>query len=227
MVVSTLIGIDCDIAWSSEVLIISTDSKVKAKKLLHRFSTIIAEWAFRLRVESAIIKYPDGYYRIPAILNEDLRTMMDAKKLVIPNAPGIYIGEIGIYTTNLLNTLTELLTRKEADLGLVRVRDNLQIVLTQGASLSLGTEDINDCVRLKRSDYWHPADLVEFNRHWQQQLKDDGSNVIEYTYRALRNPLVSKSDWGQYTTRYRLISDGDELYHLAETLEVIPISVSV
>lgn len=95
-------------------------------------------------------------------LNEDLKLMTN--NLILPNSPGLYLGEIGIYTVNLLNTLTELITRKDADLGLVRVRDNLQIVLTQGASLSLGTEDVADCVKLNRSDYWNAEDLAEFNR---------------------------------------------------------------
>ena len=223
MEVNTLLGIDCEIAWTTEALIVNANSKAHAKKLLHQVSYILAEWASRLRQDAAIIKYPGGFYRIPATLNQELKLMTN--NLVLPNSPGLYLGEIGIYTVNLLNTLTELITRKDADLGLVRVRDNLQIVLTQGASLSLGTEVGSDCVKLNRSDYWNSEDLAEFNREWKRELREDGTNFIEFTYRALRNPLVSKTDWGRYTTRYQLISDASELYHFAETLEVNPISL--
>lgn len=93
--------------------------------------------------------------------------------------------------------------------GIVRLSDQRQVVMSSGMSgVLLAGVGIAETTNWRRPEFWHPADLSEFNRDWQNQ-----SRQIEYSYR-IRKPR-SADPWEQYTSRFRLLQGEDGLaYHL-------------
>lgn len=136
--------------------------------------------------------------------------------------PKIYLGEVKIYTPQFLYTLASLTEGSGERLGLVRVQDNLQIAVTAGMSAHLGSFDLQPNTKVKREEYWYLPDLHEFTRVWQRDLSENG--VLEFKYKALTNAVINKTDWSQFTTRYKLIRDGNEYYHYAQILDVASIA---
>lgn len=127
----------------------------------------------------------------------------------------------------LLDVFGEMLTSPSRSLGLVRLRDERQISVSGGAGGQfLIGKTVEQAVKQYRADYWHPADLAQFNRDWQQSLSVGGGTWFEATYRCF-DPLAPAYRRGpefcnhEFTTRYRLVEGGNgELYHYCENLGV-------
>lgn len=123
----------------------------------------------------------------------------------------------------LLDVFGMMLSSPERSLGLVRLADERQISVNGGANgkYLIGMTQA-EAVRLKREDYWHPADLYEFNQNWRQRMSVSGEQWFEWRYRSFdpmaENPGPNKCDYW-FITRYRLI-EGPRggLFHLAENL---------
>ena len=211
-----------NVSFTSNTLIIDLPRRVDARAVIIKLENHFALWANLMGKKFAVVRSRLGEVRIPASL-----AVFDAVKgesMISTQFPGLYLGqEIKIYSSDFLRSLLDLLERKDSISGLVRLRDNAQLVLTHGSALSLGVTDASDYTRLRREDYWHLEDLADFNREWRQQLREDSSNSIEFTYRALDNPLDPNGDWVRCVSRYRLLKDGSELYHQAECLDFAPI----
>ncbi|MDF5726621.1 MAG: hypothetical protein PUP92_00940 [Rhizonema sp. PD38] len=159
----------------------------------------------------------------PIEIEDWMHQLKEANKMTA-GLPGLYLGtEIKVYGSNFLRMLLELIERKDENAGIARLRDNKQLILTAGSATAMGLEDATPLTNLRREDYWNLEDLAEFNREWQQQLREDGTNSIEFTYRALDNPLDSNGGWVRQTTRYSLFVDGAELYHRAQALDVVAV----
>ncbi|MBR8840286.1 MAG: hypothetical protein DSM106950_41425 [Stigonema ocellatum SAG 48.90 = DSM 106950] len=143
--------------------------------------------------------------------------------------PKVYLAEVKIYTPEFAMALSNLIENSDMNLGIVRLSDNVQIGLTRAMSGLLGVSDLSPNTKVRREDYWHPHDLYDFTQIWKRQLNTDGTSILEYRYRALRNSVISKTDWNSYVTKYRLLQDGEEFYHLSEVVatEPIPAPVSV
>ncbi len=180
----------------------------------------VTEWADRFNQE-ILIFYPGCKqpYRIPSPI-ETYQEIQEMTNLLLPR---LYIGKIEVYTPEFIGSLQRMMERSCERLGLVRVRDNKQILMSFANSQHLQATDLNQNVALKREDYWNRDDLEAFNQLWHQELRHDGSNSIEFTYRALTNVVQSQTDWSKFTTRYRLLADGQEIYQYAELLDVVPI----
>jgi hypothetical protein len=90
--------------------------------------------------------------------------------------------------------------------ALVNWQTQKQVVLTQAcAQIPIG-DQLADCLRYSRHDYWVKADLDEFMRQCRQQLNDDGSNSLEFKY--LTFDPTTGDDWIEIVGRYRMIDAG-------------------
>lgn len=132
-------------------------------------------------------------------------------------------GEVKVNRA-LLDVFGEMLSNPDRSLGLVRLRDERQIVLNGGGNgRFLGTATVSEAARLHRADYWHPGDLAEFNRDWQRELSV-GGGWIERSYRSFtlggESQRLRRFD-KLFTTRYKLVQgERGELFHFCENLGI-------
>jgi len=217
---------ECDlIQWvrlGHASLTLEAPSHDLARKILYSKAPMLAQWAIKFGYDAININFPeaDRPFRVPvSLLRSYTKEIFYMSSFSVP---GIYIGEIKVYTPDFLRTLSQLLERKNERLALIRVQDNLQIGVTAGMSTHLGSLDLQPNTRVRREEYWLASDLHEFNQTWKRDLSEDG--VIEFSYRALTNSVVSKEDWSKFTTKYKLFRDGNEYYQMAEILAIEPIS---
>lgn len=205
-------------------LTLQAPSRTFARNILYYQSHTLARWAINFGFDAININFPeaDRPFRVPVSVIANLKNKENLNMNNIISAPGLYLGEIKVYTPDFLRTLANLFERRNDRFAVVRVSDNLQIAVTAGMSGHLGSVDLQPNTRVKREEYWFPEDLYEFNRTWMRDLSED--TPIEFTYRALTNSVVSKEHWSKFTTKYRLIGDGNEHYHMAEILAIEPIT---
>lgn len=212
------------VSFTSNALIINLPGQVDALALIIKQENLFALWAKLMDKKFALVRSHLGDFKIPASLavSDALR-----RDLIMTNTlefPSLYLGsEIKVYGSNFLRMLLELIERKDENAGIARLRDNKQLILTAGSARAMGVEDATPLTNLRREDYWNLEDLANFDREWRQQLRVDGTNSIEFTYRALDNPLDPNGGWVQQTTRYSLFVDGTELYHRAQALDVVAV----
>ena len=182
----------------------------------------VCEWSIKFE-QDILIFYPGCKqpYRVPTPVST--LSFGDFKIVTNLNVPGLFIGKIEIYTPEFLTALQKMMARSSERLALIRVSDNRQLVMSVGNSHHLQSTYLNPNVTLVREDYWNLSDLDDFNRLCRQELREDGSNTLEFTYRALTNQVRSLTNWSKFTTRYRLIFDGTEAYQQAEILNITPI----
>lgn len=198
-------------------VIFDTPSKAKAREIIHYKGWAYQQLAYCLNQRFALVRFPGGEYCLPSRNFGDMSNDTLLAKL--------YLGEVQIYTPHFLKTLAELTERSSDRLALVRVRDNLQLAITAGMNTHLRTFDLQPNTKVKREEYWYLPDLHEFTRTWQRDLSEDG--YIDFTYKALTNAIIDKTDWSQFTTRYKLLRDGNEYYHHAQVLDIKPIASPV
>lgn len=212
----------CQLATSAkfthDAIFLDADaSGYSVRTLLRLFEVPLATWAKTFDKKHIILKSAGKEVRVPASIAKTRGKMMSNN---LTSFPGLYLGgEIKIYTSNFLRSLSELLEQKDSSVGLARLRDNAQLCLSQGSAAFMGLADASPLTRLRREDYWNLEDLDSFNREWRQVLREDGSNSIDFKYRALHNPLDPSEGWGLCVTRYSLLVDGSEAYHKALNLE--------
>jgi hypothetical protein len=216
---------DYTIRFSDYAFIIEVPNLVSARKLVYQHCYSLALTALKFSKEMVEIRCSGcNSFQIPAYLGLDHIYRKDFMNST--DFPGLYLGqEIKIYSADFLRALLNLFEKKDTNSGLVRLRDNAQLVLTHGSALNLGLEVVDSYTRLRRDDYWQPQDLQDFNREWMQILREDGSNYIEYSYLALLDPINDQDErleWGRFTSRYRLLKDGTQLYHQCEALDYAP-----
>jgi hypothetical protein len=112
-----------------------------------------------------------------------------------------------------LKTAVEM-GESESRWGLVRLSDGRQVIMSSGMSgVLLAGVGIESTTNWKRHEFWHPADLLDFERDWRRQLELEGNSHIERRYR-IHKPNT-QDPWEYYTSSYRLIRGEDGLlYHL-------------
>lgn len=110
--------------------------------------------------------------------------------------------------------------------GIVKWTTQKQVILTADcAQIGIG-QSVEECLNYSRSQYWHPPHLEEFLRQCQQELRQDGSNSIEFSYLSF-DPTTG-GDWMQATARYRMIDAGRlGLYQMAVNLDFSAVAAPV
>lgn len=131
----------------------------------------------------------------------------------------------------LLDAFGEMLANPDRSIGLVRLSDEKQICVSGGDDGKyLVGANLDQVTTWKRSEYWHPEDLSNFNREWAQSMSING-DWFEYRYRSFdplaENPGPDKCDY-TFVSRYRLIEGPNrEMFHLGENLDMIEIAGAI
>jgi hypothetical protein len=102
---------------------------------------------------------------------------------------------------------------EEGRWGIVRMSDERQVVMSSGMSgVLLSGVGIDETTNWRRPEFWHPEDLEAFNRDWRRQLDTESNGMLEYRYR-IRKP-GSSDPWEYYSSNYRLLEEGSDLYQV-------------
>lgn len=113
-----------------------------------------------------------------------------------------------------INTMGE----SDQAMGLVDAIANRQMLLSEGCRVF--TPDLESMVSKRRSEYWFSPDLAEFDRRWRRDLRDDGSNWLEFSYLCFPlNQPTAKDGWKRFTNRFSLIVDRlGNPFHLCQSV---------
>lgn len=104
-------------------------------------------------------------------------------------------------------------SEEEGRWGIVRLSDERQVVMSSGMSgVLLSGVGIDETTQWRRPEFWHLEDLTEFNRDWRTRLDEDGDTAMEYRYR-IHKPGTN-DPWEHYTSSYRLLRAGQDLYQV-------------
>ncbi len=184
--------------------------------IAHEFH--FALWALSMGKSYTVLRCPNKLFKVPAYLalksgGEDMTGNTINNVLLFADV------EVSPQLLRLAVNLIENPGKK----GIVRLRDERQIILHDECKFSLLGKSTKVANNWSRPQYWHPQDLTEFRRECQQSLNDDGSNTLEYTYRACDADLGlfnrEPGNWREFTAVYRLYDGGDgEYYQLAQNL---------
>ena len=150
------------------------------------------------------------------------QTQKMTTQLLLPT--GVQIAQMRL-SLPLVRTLFEFAENPEMLAGFVRLSDERQVCMTEAIAqiVTASGQDLEEVVTRRREEYWHPADLIEFNREWQQVLEPDNvQSTLEYTYRAKVTP--TSNQWRRWTTRFRLVQDDvGTAYHVGYAIATDPI----
>jgi hypothetical protein len=110
--------------------------------------------------------------------------------------------------------------------GIVRVADNQQVAMShanaQKDSDFTAGAGVKKAVKWKRSDFWHPGDLADFEREWRQELEPNNPDSwIEVSWRSFDPDLgmFSSDGWIEFSNRYKLLVDEQgKTYHVSWNL---------
>jgi len=108
---------------------------------------------------------------------------------------------------------------EESRFGIVRMRDQLQVLMSSGmAGVLLAGVEIDATTSWKRPEFWNLPQLDAFNQEWSRALNEDGSNSMDYRYQ-IRKPRTEEP-WEYYRSNYRLLRAEDGgLYQVCTFLE--------
>lgn len=124
--------------------------------------------------------------------------------------PSIEVGQLTI-TPQVLSKVVWMMENPTAKAVLIRVHDEAQKVMSQAtASLVVGAS-LKEAVQRKRSEYWHPYDLVQSRIRTSELVQDlrQGSKQPEDTKHDLLWRGVSKdrTNWRNFNYTYEIFID--------------------
>lgn len=109
--------------------------------------------------------------------------------------------------------------------GIVRISDERQVIMHDETKILCPDHSLSEATNWKRSQFWHPQDLVDFRQHCLQELTPGGEKNIEFTWRSF-DPDIGMKDsrpgnWLEFTTKYQLFDGGDgEFYQVCENVDM-------
>lgn len=216
------------VSISQESLIIDTPSKRDALCLLDAIADSLALAAANLKRISALIRYPYAPkpYKIPITAGTlQMITSDDTTLILDPNNPLIEVYCLSL-SKILYPELGWFLEHPEQAGGLVRVSDNQQVAMSYAnarkeSDFTAGA-GVKKAVKWKRSDYWHPQDLADFEREWRQKLEaNNPDSWFEFKWRSFDPDLGidSPDGWIEFANSYKLLVDErGNTYHVSQNL---------
>lgn len=205
--------------FTQDAICIDVADIKKFNKVLMAYEVRFARWALMLGKSHTVLRCPKKEFKIPAYLASKPGVMTMTNNIIQKNALLFADVEVNSQLLKLAIDLIENPGKK----GIVRLRDERQIILHDECKFSLLGKSTKVANNWSRPQYWHPQDLEEFRRECRQSLNDNGSNTLEYTYRSCDAELGlfnrEPGNWREFTAVYRLYDGGDgEYYQLAENL---------
>jgi hypothetical protein len=224
-----------NIGFGSEILLLSAPSQKEALRLASLEPETLAMWAYKFGKVATLIQYPGGdSYRIPATMAESEVSMRQDTLILDPKNPLIEIYALSL-SPCLYQEIGWFLNNPTQAGGIVRVADNQQVAMSyanaQKSADFTGGAGVKKAVSWRREDFWHPADLNNFDRDWKQELEPNNPDSwIEYKWRSFDPELGLNSDdgWIEFANRYKLLVDEfDNRYHVSWNLGMSEIAKPV
>lgn len=214
------------IGFGPEVFLLSAPSRKEAFRLASLEPETLAMWARRFGKVATLIQYPGGdYYRIPAKMAEVGGNMGQKALILDPQNPLIEIYALSL-SPRLYQEIGWFLNNPTQPGGIVRVADNQQVAMSHAnaqkiADFTAGA-GVKKAVNWKREDFWHPADLNDFDRDWKQRLEPNNPDSwIEFRWRSFDPELGLNSEdgWIEFVNHYKLLVDEfGNSYHVSRNL---------
>lgn len=178
-----------------------------AKQHRRQYEKLIADWAFRMGATSAIVS--GGGKELPVTPRP---SKVKIELTPIAAAPQFEDdGELLIAQQWLNSTLLDVLLEMRNNPGMAALvcwESQNQVVMNQACSQVPIGEQLSDCLRYSRMDYWVESDYSEFELKCRQSLLQDGSNSIEQKYLTFDPTKPDGGDWIELVGRYRFIDAG-------------------
>jgi hypothetical protein len=128
----------------------------------------------------------------------------------------LWFAQISIDPT-LLRIANDLMQERSAT-GVVRLSDELQVVMNDGAAVVNPGHTFVEATNWTRDRYYHPTDLDGLRQLTRQQ------NEFELTWRSFDPDLGmydrTPGNWLEFTHRYRLIEGEIDAYHLWRNMNI-------
>lgn len=137
--------------------------------------------------------------------------------------PTVEIGSLTL-TPQLLQRLGWMLENPKAITGITRVFDEAQVIMSASSVALLTTTTLKQAVQRKRSEFWHPGDLINFRLKTGELIRDLKNGLItpEDTRQDVSWRCVSGTGrWRLITHQYEtFIDDRGVPYQLSRNLGV-------
>lgn len=203
---------------------------------LKKYVKVLGRLAWRERLKRIDLVYGDRKFSASpgmAGLAQRKPTMTTNPIIALP---GIQVAQMRL-SRPLLETMLEFIENPEWRCGVVSLRDQHQVIITEAsAQMILGREydrlmaeglegevrsRVAEATSLKREDYFYMPDLDVFLRETRQRLTvNDRASRIELSWRGQGRD----GSWKRFTHEYRLVGDGREVYHVARNLDCADIA---
>lgn len=227
--VATLPGWDLNI--SGDHLSLKAPGRIEAEEFLEIITDSLSVAASAFGFKYGYLTFPDCKkpYKIPASIFHNCSKYESQRKNFMTQTPLIVVPGLEIAQMKLslpiLRIFQEFCEYPDQRSGLVRINDERQVAMSESSSMMIVNSTLQAAVQRKRNEYWHLADLEEFNREWQRNLTLDDGSSFEFAYRCVS---ADKTSWRRFTTRYRLVSDSyGILYHVSSNVGVDEITAPV
>ena len=183
-----------------------------AREHLRLYEPYLSHWGFQCKASEVIVKAVEGNreWRVsareqPLNLLHDLEASPVTAFQPISDNPNYLLVAEQRLSAPLVSALIDM-QNDPGIKGIVRWDTQKQVVLTTDCTqLPIGNQ-LEDCLNYSRSQYWHLPDFHEFLRRCRQELREDGSNTLEFTY--LNFDPTTGGDWMKATVLYRMIDAG-------------------
>lgn len=196
-------------SWSVSInqdkLILDCPNELTAKWVISLFLPQLAQSTKKLGLKHTLVKHPNQRrpYRV-------LPNMTDQPIITVP---GLEISDLSL-TPALLPWLAHFLENPEIKGGVIRLRDEKQIVLSNAIAPILRGGSLKSATNRKRQDFWHLPDLEEM----RLAVRDSGSS-FEFSYRCHGSDQFA-GIWFRNFIRYQQIEDSrGEIYQKFEILD--------
>lgn len=212
------------LSYGPDIIVIQTPRERDAITLIKRFVKQLQEWlvAFNLGrtdVREILVKYAIPANGRPFRIIRKETPLMSVQE--IRSIPDLEVPSLWL-CPSMAKLLLELMEHPERKYGLVRVRDEQQILFSPNCQDLNPGHSMDEALTWKRPDFWHPEDLRVFNRDTHQQLEPDNpASTIQYTWRSFDPELGLDADdgWLSFTTEYRLVRDAyGDLIHIGRNM---------
>lgn len=176
-----------------------------AVRHMRRYEKLIAHWAAQMEADEVTVSGGGQEWPVtPRLSNIAPEVSPIAAVPQFDGDDDLLIAQQWL-NRPLLDVLLEM-RQNPGIAALVNWQTQKQVVLTQAcAHIPIG-EQLADCLRYSRHDYWVKADLDQFMEYCRQQLREDGSNAIEFKY--LTFDPTTGDDWIEIVGSYRMVDAG-------------------
>ncbi|KYC34780.1 hypothetical protein WA1_49530 [Scytonema hofmannii PCC 7110] len=207
-----------DVAFcSSDTIKLTASNKLEALELrqIYRYlSSLGSAWGCK---EIKVFWHGSGtkYFSISCETVVGRNLNMSTSPMIA--LPGIQIAEMKL-SRPIIKVIDYFCEHPELRCALIRLHDQRQVAMSESSAIMV-TGSLEEAVRRRREQYWHPEDLSAFDLVTRQSLTpDDRDSFVEFSFRA---HAPNGGNWRRFTNRYRLVTDSyGLLYHVSENVGI-------